>query len=145
MPARKALILSSLAFGFFAGAADSQEAKDMHLEDVGFVMRPANTQAQLDHLRLLPPLKFVARTKNGRRYYLFADPDLCKCVFIGNQAAMDSYRDLVSPPSLPPGDPGNNGAIVPTRPSFESNFIQDMEPAVSGQIDEGDILDYDTQ
>ena len=50
-----ARVLAFLVFGLFGGAAAAgQEGKDMKLEDVGFVMRPANTPAQIDRLRLLP-------------------------------------------------------------------------------------------
>ncbi len=102
-----------------------QEATDMHLEDVGFVMRTAAPQ-QLDRLRSLPPRKFVARTIGGRRYYLYADPDLCKCVFLGDEAAMQSYKDLVGQGRLAAGN----------------TSIEDMNPVLSGSIGPGDILDY---
>jgi hypothetical protein len=45
----------------------------MRLEDMGFIMRPANTPEQMGRLRPLPARKFVARTKDGNRYYLYAD------------------------------------------------------------------------
>ena len=72
-----------------------QEGRDMKLEDVGFIMRPANTPAQIERLRLLPPRKFVARSRAGWRYYLYADPDYCKCIFLGDELAMRNYRDLI--------------------------------------------------
>jgi hypothetical protein len=131
-----ARILAFLLSTLFGASAWAQEAKDMHLEDVGFVMRPANAPEQLARLRLLPPRQFVARTKDGRRYYLYADPDFCKCLFLGNEAAMTSYRDLVSPPPQLPATGGPSG-------SFASNvIIQDMDADMSGSIVEGDILDY---
>jgi hypothetical protein len=66
----------------------------MRLEDMGFIMRPASTPAQMGRLRLLPARKFVARTKNGSRYYLYADPDYCQCLFVGNELAMKNYQAL---------------------------------------------------
>src|ERR1044072_2060550 len=81
------VILASVA----GSARAQQEARDMHLEDVGFVMRAAAPQ-QFDRLKsLLPAHKFVARTIKGRRYYIYSDPDLCKCVFLGDEVAMQSY------------------------------------------------------
>ncbi len=103
-----------------------QEATDMHLEDVGFVMRSAAAQ-QLERLRALPPRKFVARSIGGRRYYLYADPDLCKCVFLGDEAAMRSYQDLVG-----------QGRVA----AAGNMSIEDMDPDLSGSIGPGDILDY---
>ena len=78
---------------------------------MGFVMRAADTPAQIERLRQLPPRTFVARSKNGRRYYLYADPDYCKCVFVGDETAMRNYRDMVSPPPQAPM------AIGPGKPS----------------------------
>jgi len=130
-----ARILAFLVFGLLGGTADAgQEGKDMKLEDVGFVMRPANTPAQLERLRLLPPRTFVARTKDGSRYYLYADPDYCKCVFLGNELAMKSYHDLVSPPPPPPMPLGPDGGPV------AGSLIQELDPGIP--IFDGDILDY---
>jgi hypothetical protein len=130
----RARVLTLLVFGLFGGGAAGQEGKDMRLEDVGFVMRPANTPQQIERLRLLPPRTFVARTKDGRRYYLYADPDYCKCVFLGNELAMKSYHDLVSPPPLPPMPLGPDGGPVAGSP------IQELDPGIP--ILDGDILDY---
>jgi len=130
-----ARILAFLVFGLFGGTADAgQEGKDMKLEDLGFVMRPANTPAQLERLRLLPPRTFVARTKDGSRYYLYADPDYCKCVFLGNELAMKNYHDLVSPPPQPPMPLGPDGGPV------AGSLIQELDPGIP--IFDGDILDY---
>ena len=131
-----ARVLAFLIFGLSGTAGAGQEGKDMKLEDVGFVMRPANTQAQLQRLRQLPPRTFVARNKNGRRYYLYADPDYCKCVFVGDELAMKNYRDLVSPPPQAPM------AIGPGKPSVASEMIQEMDSGVGATIFDGDILDY---
>ena len=88
-----------LAFCPFGGAAGAgQEGQDMKLEDVGFIMRPANTPAEVERLTLLPPRKFIARTANGRRYYIYADPDYCKCAIVGNELAMKNYQNLILPP-----------------------------------------------
>ncbi len=131
-----ARIFAFLIFGLSGGAGASQEGRDMKLEDVGFVMRPANTQAQLERLRQLPPRTFVARSKNGRRYYLYADPDYCKCVFVGDELAMKNYQDLVSPPPQAPM------AIGPGKPSVASEMIQEMDADIGATIFDGDILDY---
>ena len=76
------------------------------------------------------------RTKGGRRYYLYADPDYCKCVFVGDELAMKNYRDLVSPPPQAPM------SIGPGKPSVASEMIQEMDPVLGGTIYDGDILDW---
>src|SRR6201999_1934462 len=84
----------ALAFGVWAAAAAAQEIKDMHLEDAGFIVRVADTPQKLEQLRKLPARQFIARTKPGGRYFLYADPDFCKCLFVGNQSAMQAFRDM---------------------------------------------------
>jgi hypothetical protein len=95
----------------------------MKLEDMGFVMCPADTPAQIERLRQLKPRAFVARSKSGRRYYLYAVPDYCKCVFVGDELAMKNYHDLAWPPA-----PQAPTAIGPGKPSVASEMIQEMDP-----------------
>jgi hypothetical protein len=132
-PAR---IVTFLAFALLGGAAGAgQEGVDMRLEDVGFVMRPATTPAQERRLKLLPPRQFVARTANGRRYYIYADPDYCKCAFVGGELAMKNYHDLVSPPPLAPATVGPGGP-----PSVTTEMIQEVDPGFD--VPFGDIFDF---
>jgi hypothetical protein len=138
MPLSRVRIAACLIFGLTAGADAGQEGKDMRLEDMGFVMRPAGTAARMERLRLLPPRTFVARTKDGRRYYLYADPDVCRCIFVGDELAMKNYRDLVSPPPQAPM------AIGGGKPSALTEMMreEEMDPTVGGTIYDGDILDF---
>jgi hypothetical protein len=133
---RSAHLFAVVAFGLFGDAAAAQEARDMKLEDVGFVMRPANTPQQLERLRLLPPRTFIARISDGRRYYIYADPDYCQCVFLGGEMAMQNYRDLTTPPVPPPmpAGPGNGPVAGP--------LILPLAPDIDLTIGNGDILDY---
>jgi hypothetical protein len=136
MAAHNARLLALLVFGLFGTAAIAQEAKDMDLEDSGFVMRPALTPQQLERVKLLPSHKFVARTKNGRRYFLYADPDLCKCVFVGDALAMANYQSLVSSPSTSP-----SSMLSPSTLPPGATMYQDMDSGLSSAIPDGDILD----
>jgi hypothetical protein len=127
-----------LALGLFADpAAASQEGTDMKLEDAGFKMRIADTAEKMKHARLIPPRKFIARTKDGKRYYLYSDPDFCKCVFVGDAIAMKTYRDMVSPPKdLAPT------IIAPSGVTPAMLMEQDMHDDVSSQVGDGNILDW---
>lgn len=77
----------------------------MKLEDAGFKMREANTPDRVARLRSIPPHVFVPHRKDGRRYYVYADPTGCRCAFVGDETAMKTYRDMVAPPR-PTGLPG---------------------------------------
>jgi hypothetical protein len=124
------------ALGAFTGGTLAQQlAADMKLEDAGFVMRPAHTAKELEHIKKLPARRFVARTKNGQRYYLYADPDLCKCVFLGNAIAFEAYRDMrkrLQQPDAVPGSGVNTTDVLATE----------MDGDVSNLIDDGNILDW---
>jgi hypothetical protein len=126
-------VVAFLVFGLFGGVAAGQEAKDMKLEDLGFIMRPANTPEQMARLRLLPPHRFVTRSKDGRRYYVYADADYCQRAFVGDELAMKNYRDLVSPPPQAPMAIGSGDSLV------ENGIVVEEIPGMT--IVDGDIFD----
>jgi hypothetical protein len=72
------------------GGATSQ--KDDMLLSAGFVPKKADATARMAGLKSLPPHQFVARNRNGRTVYLYADPTVCGCVYVGDQNAYDQYR-----------------------------------------------------
>lgn len=127
-----------LALGMFVDpAASAQEGIDMRLEDAGFKIRVVDTAEKMTHARMIPPRKFIARTKNGKRYYVYADPDFCKCVLVGDQIAMKTYRDMVSPPkNLAPT------LIAPSTETPSELLEEDMDSDVSSQVGDGNILDW---
>jgi hypothetical protein len=130
------MIRSALSFltvsGFLSLAAFAQEATGMKLEDSGFKMKEARTEKQMMRLKSLPARKFVRRTRNGIAYYIYADPDYCKCAYIGNQRAMDDYRVASAPIT---GLPGYNPQADLTRPSGD-NVERDM---ITDMGDDGDM------
>jgi hypothetical protein len=116
---------ASAAIAAFPVAA--QEKTGMQLESAGFVMRPANTPEKMKHLRSLPAHKFVRRRKADGTYYIYADPDYCRCAYVGTEQAMNSYRDMISPPKPPPGVRDFEGVPSRSVQSLDSLMIQDME------------------
>lgn len=124
------MIRAALSFltvsGFLGFTAFAQEGTGMKLEDSGFKMKEARSDKQMMRLKSLPARKFVRRTRNGVAYFIYADPDYCKCAYIGTQRAMDDFR-LASAPIT--GLPGYNAQADLTRPSgdnVDSDMITDM-------------------
>jgi hypothetical protein len=66
--------------------------KENMLASAGLVPKKADNPTRLAVLKSLPPHQFVARTANGATRYLYADPTVCGCVYVGGQAAYDRYR-----------------------------------------------------
>jgi hypothetical protein len=93
----------AIVLPLLATESPGQLGAEMKLADAGFVMRIAKTPRQMERLRTIPARRMVARTKDGVRHYLYADPEGCQCVLIGDERAMRNYRDMVKPPPLPPG------------------------------------------
>jgi hypothetical protein len=69
--------------------------KENMLAAAGFLIKPADTPLKLAAIKTLPPHKFVQQVKNGQPIWLYADPTICRCLYVGNQAAWQTYRQMV--------------------------------------------------
>ena len=49
-----------------------------------------------DPLNTAPPHRLVKRTRDGVVEYVYADPDHCRCVYVGGQNEYLAYRHLES-------------------------------------------------
>lgn len=71
----------------------------MNKEDMlvasGFKFVPANTQERQTAFRRLPPHKFVREVKGDKVLYVYADPTICVCIYVGGQRAYGNYRARV--------------------------------------------------
>jgi hypothetical protein len=87
---------AALAMGLAVAscAASVREKEDM-LAAAGFRLRPADTPQRVAALTALPPHRFVRRTVDGRVTYLYADPTVCRCLYVGGQEAYGRYRQNV--------------------------------------------------
>ncbi|MDB5448224.1 MAG: uncharacterized protein JWQ97_3541 [Phenylobacterium sp.] len=68
-------------------------SKEDLLAQAGFTVRPANTPQRQASLQQLPPNKFVQRTKNDQTQYVYADPKVCGCLYIGDAKAYGTYKN----------------------------------------------------
>jgi hypothetical protein len=75
-------------------AQKAQEIIPM-LQTAGFESAPATTSTEIDQLKSLPPLKLgYYIDKDGGAQYWMADPDYCKCIMHGDEAAYQRYENL---------------------------------------------------
>ncbi len=65
------------------------------LSAAGFTVQPANTPDRVASLRSLPANKVVQRVRGGSVRYVYADPLVCACLYVGDQAAFGRYRQEV--------------------------------------------------
>lgn len=93
--ARMAVFAAFIAPALFLGACASTPppmSKEDMLTAAGFHTKLADTPDKMAELMKLPPLKITKREKNGTVIAFYADPKGCKCLFYGNAAALQAYR-----------------------------------------------------
>ena len=79
-----------------ADTGTAVSAKEDMLAAAGFVPKKVDSPSRIATLKALPPHKFVQRTNSGRTSYLYGDPTLCGCIYVGDQNAYDRYRQQMA-------------------------------------------------
>jgi hypothetical protein len=77
------------------------------LAAAGFEMKLADTPEKLANLNTLTPRRtLIPQERDNRLYYVYADPDLCKCLYVGTamQYAQALQKSYASDQSLAVGD-----------------------------------------
>ena len=87
--------LLTLAVCVAVSACSQVQSKEDLMASAGFTLVPANTPQRQASLRSLPPHKFVHQVRNNSVVFTYADPTICDCLYVGNQAAYDRYRQNV--------------------------------------------------
>lgn len=67
-------------------------ALEGQLAAAGFLMKPANTPARQAMLGRLPAHQFLIRQNGSATHYVYADPLICDCLYVGTQQAFDQLR-----------------------------------------------------
>ena len=71
-------------------------AREELMAGAGFTIRPADTPARVAALKQLPAHRFVSQQRDGRTVWLYADPTLCNCLYLGGADAYRFYRQLAA-------------------------------------------------
>jgi len=81
-----------------AGCMSQQQLvadKEDSLAAAGFIVRPANTPERQAMLNRLPPHRFIRRVRGDNVTYIYADPLVCDCLYVGSQQAYGQYQQAV--------------------------------------------------
>jgi len=62
------------------------------LSAAGFIIKPANTPERQSMIARLPANKFVMRQNGDDIHYVYADPLVCGCLYVGTQEAYNRYK-----------------------------------------------------
>jgi hypothetical protein len=86
-------LIGAFALVFLAvGCAHTGQTESL-LSAAGFRTIIAATPQQQQHLKTLPPYKVTAVRRNGKNYYVYADPAHNQ-IYVGTQFQYYRYRDL---------------------------------------------------
>jgi hypothetical protein len=81
--------LAALGLCVAAAACQNPQQVIANKEDMmvaaGFKFVPANTPARQMSFKQLPPHKFAREIKDGRVFYVYPDPTVCVCLYVGDQ------------------------------------------------------------
>jgi hypothetical protein len=77
-------------------AIHRQEAADSEvlLKQAGFQARAADSPERQQDLVKMPSRQIVERDQNGAAVYSFADPDNCRCLYVGGQKEYAKLQEL---------------------------------------------------
>jgi hypothetical protein len=93
---RGALVASVLlVLGALAACQTQQQMvtqREDNLSAAGFIVKPANTPERQAMLNRLPPHKFVQRVSGDTVHYVYADPLVCGCLYVGTQQAYNQFK-----------------------------------------------------
>jgi hypothetical protein len=91
------LALLGLLWGLVSlTACETQQQRVVEREDklaaAGFIIKPANTPERQQMLTRLPANQFVMRQNGDTIHFVYADPLVCGCLYVGTQQAYDQYK-----------------------------------------------------
>jgi hypothetical protein len=94
--------LSALAVLALIGAlsgcttkAERVENREDLLAAAGFNVIPASSPDRRREIAGLPAHHFLSEVHGDKVIYLYADPLVCNCIYVGGQPAYDTYRQEV--------------------------------------------------
>src|SRR4030095_11376541 len=89
------LTLVALALvGCSATSAPTPRTVKSNLVSAGFRGIVPDTPKKQEAIKRLQPRRLTEASRNGKRYYWYADPEGCGCVYVGSEGAYRRYDEL---------------------------------------------------
>ena len=86
-------LLGAIAFAALAMGCASTQSTENLFSAAGFKTIVATTPQQQQHLKTLPPNKVTLAQRDGKIYYVFADPAHNQ-IYVGNPSQYQKYQQL---------------------------------------------------
>lgn len=93
-----ALVAAALGATLIGCASSMQQTVNQQEEllmAAGFAKKPADTPEKMSRLRRVPLYEVAVRSKGDQPIYYYADPNVCRCIYLGNEANYQAYRRLL--------------------------------------------------
>ena len=98
MKMRRALFIVVIALTV-VGCATMQGGQIRSVEQMlaatGFQMKVADTPEKAADLRTFPTRKMIVRRQGAASYYIYAEPDVCNCLYMGTEPQYQEYQRLL--------------------------------------------------
>lgn len=95
----RSLVIVTVLGTALAGCATMHKSEAMDTERLlaasGFKMVDMDTPEKLEHVKSLIQRKIIPHDRKGTTYYVYADANSCKCLYIGTEKAYHSYWKAV--------------------------------------------------
>ena len=95
---RRVIALAGVVIAL-GGCATIRRHETLDTEQVlaaaGFVMKLGDTPEKLANLQALKPRTLVPQERGGQLYYVYADPEACRCLYVGTESQYQEYQRLV--------------------------------------------------
>jgi hypothetical protein len=85
---------AALAVSLGACATSQARQMDQMLAASGFQVRPAFDAERQQQLATMKPLTLTRIVQDGQNFWVVADPKVCQCLYVGNEAAYQRYSQL---------------------------------------------------
>ena len=89
-----ALALLSCTFGPRPTQSTAPVIEGMLL-DAGFVRNQVDTPEKMERVRAEVQRKVISVEEDGQTYYIYADADFCRCLYVGDETAFNRFEDMM--------------------------------------------------
>jgi hypothetical protein len=96
--ALRSAVVVAVVLGLSSGCATIRRHDTLQTEQMlaaaGFRMKLADTPEKLAHLQTLTPRRLVPHRQADQLYYVYADPEVCRCLYTGTETQYQAYQQL---------------------------------------------------
>jgi len=94
-PLRALSLVCLIALSACVSTEDRVSQEGDQLAAAGFLMKPANTPERKEMMSRIPPHTLLRQVDGDDVTFVYADPLVCNCIFVGTQEAYGRYQQYL--------------------------------------------------